>query len=76
MSEERKGNPPSISPEALEQARDAEERKGDPALDEVEPASIELPEGEPRGREPRAGGGLLAIQDAASSTAPPDRSRV
>jgi segregation and condensation protein B len=47
MSEERKpGAQPSISSQELSQAQAAEERKGDPALEEVETAAIEVPESE------------------------------
>ncbi len=40
MSEEQK---PPLGPEELAAAQAAEEAKGDPALDEVEPAAIDLP---------------------------------
>jgi segregation and condensation protein B len=43
MSEESKG---PLTPRQLGQARDAEERKGDPALDDVEAVPIHLPEAE------------------------------
>jgi segregation and condensation protein B len=49
VTEERKS---PLSQEELQAAQAAEERKSDPALDEVEPASIELPAAEAEKDEP------------------------
>jgi segregation and condensation protein B len=43
---------PGPSPEELDALQAAEEAKADPSLDEVEPASIDLPEGAPEKEEP------------------------